>query len=416
MVNKPVAKYLLQDKSVLDDQSKIKFMHISDSHLGSNHSSFINNPNTGISLKIEDLERALDYCVKEAIKNKVDFILHSGDLFHIARPNFSVILNCMRILQKLEDNNIPFIVIAGNHDRTYSITTKSPIDLLEYVKSVVPVSDHDSVYIPCKGKTVKITGIAYQTKEPSKKINDFVTELDEKFKSEPSADYNILMIHQTLKDGTRGGFFMVEDEPVDENSLPSNYDYIACGHIHLNQAKPHPQNDLLPIAYAGSTEKVTFGEINEVKQGWYGILDKGCQIASFVIPTRKIQSLTIEFSNPKTSVEVERIVSDALNTVQNSSLFLGVTFKGEISQEFVSLLTTHKFRRKFPDQAGLAFYTTGLTIIGPQGDKISYEGKWLNSDEDELKLALQERKDISGSRMDRLLTLGKEIITESRGE
>ena len=416
MSKKEQPKYLLQDLEILEDESKIKFMHISDTHLGYNHSSFINNPNTNINLKIEDLERSLEYCVNLAIKSKVDFILHTGDLFHIARPNFSVILNCMHILQELEKYDIPFIVIAGNHDRAYSITTKSPIDLLQYVKSVSPISDHASVYIPCKGKTVRIVGITYQIKEPSVKINTFIKELNERDKSEPPADYNILMIHQTLKAGNKGGFFMVEDEPLDENDLPTDFDYIACGHIHLQQQKGHPLKEDLPIAYAGSTEKVTFGEFKEIKQGWFGILDKGCQISSFVIPTREMRELVIEFKNPKTSLVVEETIQKALSQVQNDSLFLGVYFKGEISQEFTMLLTTHKFRRLFPTQAALAFYQKNLTLISPQGEKVSYDGKWINSDEKELELALSERKDITKDRLERLMDLGKEIISESRGE
>ena len=391
-------------------------MHISDSHLGASHSAFINNPNTGINLKIEDLERGLEHCIDLAIKSKVDFIIHTGDLFHGARPNFNVIINAIKILEKLESHDIPFVVIAGNHDRTYSITTKSPIDVLEYVKNIVPISNYESVYLPCKGKTVKITGIAYQHKEPGPRIKTFINELDEKYKNEPVADYNILMINQTLKDGFKGGYFLVEDEPVDENELPTNFDYIACGHVHLNQAKMHPLNNNVPIAYAGSTEKVSFGEINEVKQGWFGVLDNGCKLRSFVIPTREIKELTIEFKNPKTSTEVENIIKEALAQIKNDSQFLGVNFKGEISQEFSILLTTHKFRRLFPKQAGLTFYHKNLVFIGPQGEKVSYEGKWLNSDEQELQLAIEERKDISKSRMDRLMTLGKEIITESRGE
>lgn len=391
-------------------------MHISDSHLGYNHSSFINNPNTSINLKIEDLERSLDYCVDLAIKSKVDFILHTGDLFHISRPNFSVIINCMHILQKLEAHDIPFIVIAGNHDRTYSLTTKSPIDLLEYVKSVIPISDHDSVYIPCKGKMVRIVGISYQVKEPGTKIKNFIAELDERDKDETPADYNILMIHQTLKDGNKGGFFLVEDEPVDENELPTNFDYIACGHIHLNQGKNHPLNSNLPIVYAGSTEKVTFGELREIKQGWFGLLDKQCLLSSFIIPTRQMRELVIEFKNPNTSLEVETTIKAALSQVKDNSLFLGVYFKGEISQAFTMLLTTHKYRRLFPEQAGLSFYQKNLTIISPDGEKVSYDGKWINSDEKELELALNERKDITKERFDRLLDLGKELILESKGE
>lgn len=416
MSKETVPKYILQESKKLDDNTLIKFMHISDSHLGASHSAFITNQNSGVNLKIEDLERAFDYCIDLAIKNKVDFIIHTGDLFHTSRPNFGVIINAMKILEKLEAHDIPFVVIAGNHDRTYSITTKSPIDLLEYVKNIKPISNYDSVFLPCKGKTVKIIGCAYQHKEPGSKINLFVKELEEKHNSEPPADYSILMIHQTLKNGSKGGFFLVEDEPVDENDLPNNFDYIACGHVHLNQGKMHPLNDKLPIAYAGSTEKVSFGEIKEVKQGWFGILDKGCKLRSFVIPTREIRELIIEFKNPKTSIEVENIIQQALSQVKNDSQFLGVTFKGEISQQFGSILSAHRFRRLFPKQAGLAFYHKNLTFIGPEGEKVSYEGKWLNSDEKELQLAIEERKDITKERLDRLMTLGKEIISESRGE
>ena len=187
-------------------------------------------------------------------------------------------------------------------------------------------------------------------------------------------------------------------------------------HIHLQQHKSHPLKKDLPIAYAGSTEKVTFGEFKEIKQGWFGILDQGCQISSFVIPTREMRELIIEFKNPKTSLEVEETIQNALGQVQNDSLFLGVYFKGEISQEFTMLLTAHKYRRLFPTQAALTFYPKNLTLISPQGEKVSYDGKWINSDEKELEMALSERKDITKERFERLMDLGKEIIAEGKGE
>jgi DNA repair exonuclease SbcCD nuclease subunit len=412
----PVPDYILQDKTKLEDSSIIKFMHISDSHLGFNHSAFINNPHTNINLKVEDLERSLEYCIDLAIKSNVDFILHTGDLFQVNRPHFNIILSCMNILKKLKEKNIPFVVIAGNHDRTYSLSSSAPIELLRYVDNVIPIPKNDIIFLPSKSKTVKIVGISYQPKDPDSKIERIITELEEKYITEPPADYSILMLHQTLLNGKKGEYFMVEDQPLNEEKLPTNFHYIALGHLHLNQHLSHPLKESLPIAYAGSTEKVSFNEIKEIKQGFFGILDSGvCKISSFYIPSRPIYSLKIEMKNPQTSLEVEKIIKDSLSQVKNDNSFIGIQIEGELSQKFVGILSPSKFRKHFPNQAGVMFSTKKLTVIGLQGEKLTYEGKWINSDQDELKLVLEDMKDIDKERKNDLLSLGSQIIQEFKG-
>ena len=116
---------------------------------------------------IRELEKqALDESVKKCIDLKVDFVLISGDIFHVGIPDLSVVNDSIRIFRKLQRANIPIYAIYGSHDYTPNGT--SIIDILEtagILTNVMKARTDDEGYIVLDFFTdpktgAKLTGIS----------------------------------------------------------------------------------------------------------------------------------------------------------------------------------------------------------------------------------------------------------------
>ena len=86
----------------------MKFAHLADTHLG--YRQF------GLLEREKDFYEVFDKIIDKIIEEKVDFVIHSGDLFDSARPSPSALLAFQKGLLKLKGAGIPIYAIAGNHD------------------------------------------------------------------------------------------------------------------------------------------------------------------------------------------------------------------------------------------------------------------------------------------------------------
>src|SRR3989338_874232 len=97
----------------------MKFAHMGDCHLGGWRHPELKE------LNFQSFKEALRRCVKE----EVEFILISGDLFDSPYPPIDTLKNTFGEFRKLKEKNIPVFLIAGSHD--YSVSGKSFLDVLE---------------------------------------------------------------------------------------------------------------------------------------------------------------------------------------------------------------------------------------------------------------------------------------------
>ena len=86
-----------------------RFMHISDTHLGSRQYS--------IKEREDDFYEAFTESVQIALDRDVDFVVHSGDLFDEHRPDNRALSVFRDNILKLQARKIPFYMIMGDHDR-----------------------------------------------------------------------------------------------------------------------------------------------------------------------------------------------------------------------------------------------------------------------------------------------------------
>ena len=105
-----------------------------DSHLG--YRAKVRSNEQGINIRVQDGYDAFRETVEQIItcKDKVDAVVHGGDLFHYSKPTIRDIATAQFYLRELAKRDIPFYGLAGNHDAT---------DIRSELAAVAAVNDPD---------------------------------------------------------------------------------------------------------------------------------------------------------------------------------------------------------------------------------------------------------------------------------
>ncbi len=91
----------------------MKFLHISDVHLGCTRYHLPESPR-------DFFDAWLDVLQKHAIGEKVDFVIMCGDFFHKRSVPPETMNYAVAGLQLLKDAGVPVVTIEGNHDQKHS--------------------------------------------------------------------------------------------------------------------------------------------------------------------------------------------------------------------------------------------------------------------------------------------------------
>lgn len=222
----------------------MKFMHISDLHLGSILNIGNNESGNIKDIEINGVYEAFGKAVDTAIEKEVDFIIISGDIYD--RDCYYVKANKIFLdgVEKLGENNINVYIIHGNHDPLKGLRNLYNIPDNLYI---FPYDSPETYEIKDKEGSVicRIIGQSYEKKEEGKKLyNSFSIQ-------EPS--FNIGVLHTSLSPNDK----KYVPSSVNELSNVKGIDYWALGHIHkgsiIKEGNPW-------IVYPGNPQGRDFGE------------------------------------------------------------------------------------------------------------------------------------------------------------
>jgi DNA repair exonuclease SbcCD nuclease subunit len=85
-----------------------RVIHTGDTHLGYQQ---YHEP-----IRREDFLAAFRQVIEDAVAEDVDAVVHAGDLFHDRKPGLRDIMGTISVLRTLEDAEVPFLAIVGNHE------------------------------------------------------------------------------------------------------------------------------------------------------------------------------------------------------------------------------------------------------------------------------------------------------------
>jgi len=200
---------------------------MSDCHLGFQKSKPLQEIEQNI------FEKILDECIEK----KVDFILISGDLFHISLPEFRVQRFAFKKFKEVYDAGIPIYVVYGSHD--FNPVGNSLIELLSDVGYFTKVTKEQDVsegkisleFFQDPSTKAKIVGLSGLT---SGKDIEYYKDLNRK-DLEKEKGFKIFLFHAGIDELKTKDDAMMDSMPA--SLLPRGFDYYAGGHLHTHSSE-----------------------------------------------------------------------------------------------------------------------------------------------------------------------------------
>lgn len=238
----------------------MKLIHLSDLHIGKCVLE---------QSMIEDQKYILNQIKDIVVKEKVDAVLITGDVYDKGIPSSEAVLLLDNFLTSLIELGKKVFIISGNHDSKERLSFGKNIfkDKELYIETEYEGTLRKIVLNDEKGALsiymlpfVKPALVRKYFDEEIKSYNDAVKLIIEKVQID-SLERNILMVHQFV---TGEGISPLRSEEevyslggIDnvDVALFDNFSYVAMGHVH------RPQKLLREtVRYAGSPLKYSFSE------------------------------------------------------------------------------------------------------------------------------------------------------------
>jgi len=227
----------------------MKVVHFADIHLG--YRQYHRQTPTGLNQREADIAKVFRDTIDRIIELQPDLILIAGDVFHNVRPTNPAILHAYnqfrRLVEMLPDAGI--VMVAGNHDIPRTTETMCLLGLFKSLGIHVVVDKADWVHL--RGGEVSVFAVPYAV-NPRPKLEP-----------NPSARYNVLLIHDEVEGLFRkfGGLTERSTGDLSLNEIaPEKWNYVALGHYHVyHQVAPN-------AFYSGSLEYASTNIWSEVDE------------------------------------------------------------------------------------------------------------------------------------------------------
>ena len=260
----------------------MRILHFSDVHIGV-ESYGHTDPATGLSTRLGDFLHTFDQLVDYAIDTGVDLALFSGDAYKSRDPSQTHQREFARRIARLSHAGIPVFLLVGNHDVPNVATRATALDIFPTlaVPNVITADRLETHVVHTRAGPLQIVALpwirrsAYLAREETRglSIDDINSSIQERVTNLVSHHISALdpsmpavfTAHATLNTARAGSeqSMLLGRDPVLMQSTVARapLDYVALGHVHRHQVlaqDPH-------VVYAGSLERVDFGEEHDEK-------------------------------------------------------------------------------------------------------------------------------------------------------
>ncbi|HEY8563779.1 MAG TPA: DNA repair exonuclease [Pyrinomonadaceae bacterium] len=254
----------------------MKFLHISDVHLGCTRYQLNESPR-------DFFDAWIDVLKKYAVEEKVDFVIMGGDFFHKRNVPPETMNHAYAGLSFLRDAGIPVVTIEGNHDQKHNDSEYSWLRSLANW-NLLHLLEPKNI----DGK------IVYRAWDDDYKEGGFVDIKGARiFGSNwygASANWAIPMLTEAIKESRRDGAFHIlllhtdveghQTHPIPALSLAnlkelkSVTDYVALGHTH----KAYEIDNW--AFNPGSLEITSIDDYRETRGAWLVEVDENNQVTA----------------------------------------------------------------------------------------------------------------------------------------
>jgi exonuclease SbcD len=263
----------------------VRILHFSDAHIDMVRQGR-HDPQSGLPVRTLDFLQALDTIVDTAIAQKAELAIFAGDAYRNQLPAPTFQREWGKRILRLSQAGIFTILVVGNHD--VSPATGRAHALQEFETLRIPntcVISEPCLLTPkdLNGLPLQIIGLPWisrsglmaYTEARGKSLKDVQVEIEDLLSDALKDLLNqldpalpaILTAHLTVQGAVYGNersVMLGRDLTIPPGLLKDEkLDYVALGHIHRFQDLNKGQYP--PIVYAGSIEKMDFGEMRDAK-------------------------------------------------------------------------------------------------------------------------------------------------------
>jgi exonuclease SbcD len=272
----------------------IRILHFADLHIGMENYGRL-DPETGLNRRVVDFLTRLDSVVEYAIEHEADVVLFAGDAFRTRSPNPTHQREFAQRIRRLSQAEIPTVLLVGNHDVPVMEQRASSIEIFATldVPHVTVAARPDLLHIQTRHGPLQLVTIPYPvrqrllTREQFRQmrqealdravseavvslIEGFAARLDPQLPAVLAGHFSVDSAHW----GSERNIMIGRDVAVPISALVDVvWDYVALGHIHQHQDLN--AGKMPPVVYAGSLERVDFGEEKQPKGFCWAEVQRG---------------------------------------------------------------------------------------------------------------------------------------------
>lgn len=328
---------------------------------------------------LRDLERrcfaeAMDACVSEA----VDFLLISGDLFHVGIPDLGVVNDAVAKMRELRHARIPIYVIYGSHD--YTPTGTSVIDILHTADVLTNIMRSSVVDGKMRLKMftdpetgAKLTGVAARKIGLESKHYEMLDK--ESLEKEPG--FKLFAFHSGITQLKPD--YLSEMETIDIEKLPKGFDYYAGGHIHQRgeYRLPGYQRVVFPgplfTGYGGKDLEFTArGE----RRGFYVVDFDDRLKATRFRPVESFPGAYLEYdAGGKNAVEANKELQEKAARLEAKGKVFVLRVAGELAGGKTSEVDLHAVRKGLMAKGAIAVYVNRNALTSREQTSVKVAGE-----------------------------------------
>lgn len=400
----------------------IRLVHFADFHLGTEAYGRI-DPTTGLPSRVVDFLAALDAMVEYALSGDVHLVIFAGDAYKTRDPNPTYQREFNSRILKLARAGIPVVLVVGNHDLAPAEGRASTLDVFTTFSA-------DNVYVGRTIQTLRIETKAgpvqvvtlpwvlrsrFLTKDITlgksvKEVDEMLTErllrLLDKEKQALTPDIPaILVAHASVQGaafGSERNIMLGQDLVLPAGNIADPaFDYVALGHIHKHQVL----RESPPVVYAGSMERVDFGEEKDEKGFVVAEVERGRARFEFrPVPARRMATVHVTVKGDDPTQEALKAIARAKPKDAIIRIFVRAT-------EDQALRIDHKALR---DALEDAFFVASVSIdVDRQARTRLGVGALEQLTPEQILARYLEQKGETKERAEMLLQKGSEILRQA---
>ena len=264
--------------------TKIRLLHFADFHIGMENYGRLDST-TGVNGRVLDFLHRFDELIDYGLEHEVDLVIFAGDAFKTRNPTPTYQRAFARRVKRLADAGVPVVLLVGNHDLPTMTQRASSVDIFSTldVPHVVVGREERLHRIETRHGPVQVATVPYpvrqrlltrdeyrglSVKQLDEVLRDIVTGLIKALADQLAPDIPaVLAAHLSVSGATYGSERSVmigRDAVILKSALDDPaWDCVALGHVHKHQSLNG--DGYPPIVYAGSLERIDFGEEGQPK-------------------------------------------------------------------------------------------------------------------------------------------------------